>query len=122
MSALQATSAEQRLVRDAIVMDRPCVSRRTGLNGLSFSRPAGASEDWGASVAIYRLLQNAAFQPEDTRRMAEAYELALVAMRIQNRDDPLTETLAQYIIEIAQTGEKDPARICALAVARVRSR
>jgi hypothetical protein len=36
---------------------------------------------------------------------------ALIELRLADRDDPLTETLAQNIIETAQTGEKDPARI-----------
>jgi hypothetical protein len=72
-------------------------------------------------VAIYRIFQQSAFQPEDTKRLGEAYELALVAMRIQDRSDPLTETIAQCIIEIGQTGEKEPARISALAVERLRA-
>jgi hypothetical protein len=71
-------------------------------------------------VAIYRIFERSAFEPEDVRRMGDAYELALVALRLKNRDDPLTETVAQYVIEIAQTGEKAPERICALAVERIR--
>jgi hypothetical protein len=63
-------------------------------------------------------LQNSAFHPEDTKRIGE---LALVALGIQNRNDPVTETLAEYIIEIAQTGEKNTGRICALAVVRMRT-
>ena len=57
-------------------------------------------------MAIYRLLQKSAFGPEDTKRMGDAYELALDALRINDRNDPVTETIAQYIFEIAQTGEK----------------
>jgi hypothetical protein len=72
-------------------------------------------------VAIYRLLQRSAFGPEDTKRMGDAYERALTELGIKDRNDPLTETVAQYIIEIAQTGEKDPARICTLAIERLRA-
>ncbi len=74
----------------------------------------------GASVAIYRLLQKSAFDPEDTKRMGDAYELALVSLKLTNRSDPLMETVAHHIVEIAQTGEKNPSRICALAVERIR--
>jgi hypothetical protein len=45
--------------------------------------------------------------------------MALKELRLTNRLDPLTETIAQYIIEIGQTGEKDSARICELAVQRI---
>jgi hypothetical protein len=72
-------------------------------------------------VAIYRLLQNSAFGPEDTKRMGDAYERVLVLLNLNNRrDDPLTETVAQYIIEIAQTGQKDVQMICELALSRLR--
>jgi hypothetical protein len=71
-------------------------------------------------VAIYRLLQKSAFGPEDTKRMGEAYELALSELGLSDRRDPFTEIVAKLIIEVAQTGEKDPSRICALAVSRLR--
>ena len=52
--------------------------------------------------------------------MGDAYERALVELKLADRNDPLTETVAQYIIEAAQTGEKDPVRICTIAVDRIR--
>jgi hypothetical protein len=71
-------------------------------------------------MAIYRLLQQSAFEPEDIRRMTDAYELALILLHLEDRrDDPQTETVAQYIIEIAQTGEKDANLICARALQRL---
>jgi hypothetical protein len=70
-------------------------------------------------MAIYRILQRSAFEPEDIRRISEAYELALQELRLHSRDDPLTETVAQYIVESAQTGEKDPGLICAQALRRL---
>jgi hypothetical protein len=73
----------------------------------------------GSSVAIYRLLQKAAFEPEDVRRMSDAYELALAQLGLNDRHDPLNETVAKVIIEIVQTGEKDPKAICALAISRL---
>jgi hypothetical protein len=67
-------------------------------------------------MAIYRLLQNAAFDPDDIERMAEAYERALAVLGLADRNDPFIETVAQSIIFVAQTGEKKPERICALAI------
>jgi len=71
-------------------------------------------------MAIYRLLQKSAFGPEDTKRMGAAYELALVQLELKDRDDPLTESIAKFIVEIAQTGEKDPGMICARALSLLR--
>ena len=61
-------------------------------------------------MAIYRLLQNSAFAPEDIGRLAAAYEDCLRILNVTDRTDPLTELLAKKIIEIGQTGVRDPAR------------
>jgi hypothetical protein len=71
-------------------------------------------------VAIYRLLQRSAFGPEDTKRLAEAYELALVQLELKDREDTLTENIAKLIIEVAQAGENDPEMICARALSLLR--
>ena len=70
-------------------------------------------------MAIYRLLQKSAFEPDDVKRMCDAYEAVLIELGLADRNDPLTEIIAKYIVEIAQTGEKDPKMICALALARL---
>jgi hypothetical protein len=67
-------------------------------------------------VAIYRLLQNQAFEPDDIERMTVAYEAALKVLRLANRSDPITEIVAERIIAIAQTGMRDPAKLCAAAL------
>jgi hypothetical protein len=59
-------------------------------------------------VAIYRLLQQAAFNPEDIERLVAAYEDSLRTLKLTDRSDPLTETIAKKLIEVAQTGERDP--------------
>jgi hypothetical protein len=43
--------------------------------------------------------------------MARAYESALVALQLSNRQDPFTEIVAKKIIEIVELGERDPDRI-----------
>jgi hypothetical protein len=72
-------------------------------------------------MAIYRLMQKSAFEPEDVKRMGDAYEMALVHLELKDRDDPLTETIARYIVEVAQLGEKVPEKICASALERLRT-
>ena len=66
------------------------------------------------------MLQKSGFGPEDTKHMGEAYELALAELELKNRSDALTESIARFIIEIAQTGEKDPKTICARALSLLR--
>jgi hypothetical protein len=75
----------------------------------------------GAEVAIYRLLQGSAFEPDDIVRMTTAYEKALILLGLRSRTDPLTELVAKYIVEIAQTGEKDFETICTLAIERLKN-
>lgn len=70
-------------------------------------------------MAIYRLLQKSAFVPEDIERIAAAYERALVQLGLNDRNDPLTDTVARLIIEVAQTGVKDRDVMCALALSRL---
>ena len=67
-------------------------------------------------MAIYRILQNSPLGPEDLRRLADAYEHTLRALAVKDRNDPLAEFIAKKIIEIGQTGLKDPAQISARAV------
>ena len=67
-------------------------------------------------MAIYRLAQNIAFGPEEIRSLSDAYESALQLLGLSDRNDPITELVAKKIIEIAQTGERDPQQLSALAV------
>lgn len=62
-------------------------------------------------MPIHRLLENQGFEPEHIRAMATAFEEALRALKLIDRADPLTNIVAAKIIEVAQTGERDPQRI-----------
>ena len=68
------------------------------------------------AVAIHRLLQRSAFDPEAFTGMTAAYEAALAALDLPDKTGPVAEIVAKRIIEVAQTGERDPARICELAI------
>jgi hypothetical protein len=68
----------------------------------------------GRVVAIYRLLENSAFDPQKASTMIEAYEEACRILELSgSRTDQLTELVARKIVEIAQTEvEADPQLIC----------
>ena len=54
-------------------------------------------------MTIHRLIQNLAFNQDDIERLAAAYEEALRALHISDRDDPINKVIAQRIIEGART-------------------
>ena len=70
-------------------------------------------------MAIYRLLQNSPMGPEEISRLETAYEQTLRAIGLKDRNDPITEMIAKKIIEIAQTGVRDPAQISTLAIKEI---
>jgi hypothetical protein len=70
-------------------------------------------------MAIYRILQNSPMGPEEIKRLEAAYEQTLRTIGLKDRNDPITEMIARKIIEIAQTGVKDPAQISARAIEEI---
>jgi hypothetical protein len=62
-------------------------------------------------MPIYRLLQNQAFGPDQITLLTTAFEDALSKLQLVNRTDPIAESLAKKIIELAQQGERDPIRL-----------
>ena len=61
-------------------------------------------------------LQNVAFAPEDIAPLVAAYEDCLRTLKLSDRSDPIAQVLAKKIIEIAQTGIRDSARLGRLAL------
>ncbi len=62
-------------------------------------------------MAIYRLIANGTFGPEEIEAMTAAYEAALLDLGLVNRDDPITEIVATAIVGITSMGERDPVTI-----------
>jgi hypothetical protein len=62
-------------------------------------------------MAIYRLIANGTFGPEETKAMTAAYEAALVDLGLVDRDDPITEIVAAAIVTVTSMGERDPTII-----------
>lgn len=73
-------------------------------------------------MAIYRLMQNAAFEPEHVKAMASAYEGVLVDLGLKDRNDLLTELIAKKIFEYAQTGQRDPIALRKHVLEEIKSR
>jgi len=56
-------------------------------------------------------LENLPLGPEDIKQMTAAYEQALHKIGLIDRADPRSEIIAKKIIEVVQTGGRNPARI-----------
>lgn len=70
-------------------------------------------------MAIYRLLQNVAMEPEDIARLHQAYETTLRMLDLKDRSDPITNLIARKLIEIRQTGVKDPTQLSERALSEL---
>ena len=53
-------------------------------------------------MPIHRLIQNLSFNQDDIDGLSAAYEDALRALHISDRDDPVNQIVAQRIIEGAR--------------------
>jgi hypothetical protein len=62
-------------------------------------------------VAIYKLIANGSFGPDEIEAMKAAYEAALVDVGVANRDDPITELIAKSIVAVTASGERNPKKI-----------
>jgi hypothetical protein len=62
-------------------------------------------------MAIYRLIANGSFGPDEIEVMTAAYEGALIDLGLSNRDDPITELIAKSIVNVTATGVRDPVLI-----------
>ena len=67
-------------------------------------------------MTMHRLIQTLAFNQDDIERLAAAYEEALQALHISDRDDLINKVIAQCIIEGARAGVRDPHDLCKMAV------
>jgi hypothetical protein len=62
-------------------------------------------------MAIYRLLQNSAFEPDHIAVMTEAFEDVCKELGLAERGDPLRDLVARAIIDCAQKGEREGVRL-----------
>jgi hypothetical protein len=67
-------------------------------------------------MPINRLIAQGSFDRLAVKRLQEAYEIALKALRLVDRNDPLTELVARKIIQVGANRTDDPAQLSKLAI------
>jgi len=60
---------------------------------------------------MHRYLANTHFKPETVAKICEAFEIAKRAMHDHGQPELIQEILARKIIDLAQRGETNPARL-----------
>jgi hypothetical protein len=65
----------------------------------------------GMAMPIRPFLNGAAFEPEAIRNMSVAFESVCAELGLSDKDDPATRLVASKIIEFAQSGVLDAARL-----------
>src|ERR1700716_3162862 len=74
-----------------------------------------------AVMPIRAYLDGHRFDPEITRLMGIAFEMALVALqRTDGIVNPTRDAVAKKIIELAKAGERDPEHLCDAALQALR--
>ena len=72
-------------------------------------------------MPIRAYLDGHRFDPETTRFMGIAFEMALVALqRTDGIVNPTHDAVAKKIIELAKAGERDPEHLCDAALQALR--
>jgi hypothetical protein len=69
-----------------------------------------------AAMPIRPYLDGHRFDPETMRLMGIAFETTIQALHSRGMDDPPREAIAKAIIDVAKAGERDPDRLCDLAL------
>ena len=67
-------------------------------------------------MTIERLLERRSLPPELTTRLKLAYVQTLRALQLVDRDDPITELVANKIVKLAQAGLTDPNELSRRAI------
>ncbi len=67
-------------------------------------------------MAIRQFLNGYSFDPEAVRCIGIAFEMTRAAIRLAGRTDLTDEAIAQKIIELAETGERNADVLCEAAL------
>jgi hypothetical protein len=75
-------------------------------------------------MAVYRLFENEAFEPEEISTMSDAYAEVCATLGVNSRDARAANAVAKTVIEYAQRGARDPVllRNCVLTALRDQGR
>ena len=69
-----------------------------------------------ASAPITPFLQGQAYDPETVQAMANALVMTCEALGLSDRDDAMTQIVAEKIIELAKRGLKNPTALHLAAI------
>jgi hypothetical protein len=72
-------------------------------------------------MPITPFLNGERFDLEDKRVLGLAFEMVCVALRIGDSDDGVKQAIANKIIHLAKTGERNPDTSCEQALKDIRS-
>jgi len=75
----------------------------------------------GPSVPIAAFLGNREFDAETRRVMGVAFEMTRAGLRLAHSNDPIGKIIADKIIELAQSGERDPNVLCERTLSSLRA-
>lgn len=70
-------------------------------------------------MTVHRVFHKLPLQPEDIGLLEAAFEIALNALGLVDRADPATNLVAKMVIEIYQTGVRNPEQVAQLTVRRL---
>ena len=73
-------------------------------------------------MPITPFLGGISFDPETKRVMGLAFEMARVALGLNDHSALANEVIAKQIIELAKSGERNPDLLCEVAVKEFRLR
>lgn len=73
-------------------------------------------------MPITPFLGGISFDPETKRVMGLAFEMARVALGLNDHSGLANEVIAKQIIELAKSGERHPDLLCEVAVTEFRLR
>jgi hypothetical protein len=71
------------------------------------------------TMPINRLLRGSKLDPDKVELLNRAFDLALRSLGLVDRNDPITELVAEKVIEVHELGVNDPAEIADIAVKRI---
>ena len=87
-----------------MVPDRPKSPAAIAIEAVHHGAP-------GDVVAIYKLIANGSFGPDEIEVMKAAYEAALAELDVSEQNSPITELIAKAILNVTLRGERDPKEI-----------
>ena len=71
-------------------------------------------------MPIRPFLNREQFDQETIRILGVAFEQVCITLRTRDRDDDVSQAIANKIIELAKTGERNPDLLCERALTDIR--